>query len=578
MKVATKQAKEDGPLYPSAPSTTPAYETFEGNFSPRNNTTRIAIFSDDGCDVYIDGENVHQGKGRGQALPNLTQSLHKIDYSFKSGKIYRIRVEYSNTHYLGAADVDGATLFAYSAVVHPELKITTLDLPVGRVGQPYDLQFESTGGSGKLLWVASVDNLLSGLDLDGISRVVGTPTESGVCTITAYVKDSTGQSDTKTYTLKVEGTIPQSIEAAPNVQESNEDFPGKISVGQEHLTGRYITANYLSDFGATPLLIQGGSVVSRWVPVFADLNAETVDKIINNLQNGKQSGFLPFGKGNNSWFTSSGNPYVGISDAQKGTIRVEGLVKLSSNRRVFTSADLERIFAEILNNSSEKANFSADFRDRWIKKGKVPDTTKFFKQLNYVWEHGAVGERMWRRIGNAISSHASMGEVILENSRFSRDPVTKAFKNGRFLIVPKAKDMRVKGGLVSLIDSLKAQGFASDAVDERIAAKEIAKRRNWGKVVRCVKWGGKVLIVVGVATDVYEVYRAKNKVKAVVTKVGGWAGAWAGATAAGIVFAPAEAAPGPGTVVHGAVIIGSGVVGYFVGSATTRKVYELVVE
>ena len=111
---ASWQAQNDGPLYPSAPSSTPAYETFEGSFTPSSADTKLAIFSDDGCDVYINGSKVFGAKGRGQALPNLSQSLAKIDYSFQAGQTYQIRVEYSNTAYLGAADIDGASLFAYS--------------------------------------------------------------------------------------------------------------------------------------------------------------------------------------------------------------------------------------------------------------------------------------------------------------------------------------------------------------------------------------------------------------------------------------------------------------------------------
>lgn len=112
--IAAWEAQNDGPLYPSAPSSTPAYETFEGNFSPESENSKLAIFSDDGCDVFINGNKVHSRKGRGQALPNLSQSLYKIEYSFQVGQTYQIRIEYSNTSYLGAADIDGASLFVFT--------------------------------------------------------------------------------------------------------------------------------------------------------------------------------------------------------------------------------------------------------------------------------------------------------------------------------------------------------------------------------------------------------------------------------------------------------------------------------
>lgn len=123
--IATYEAQNDGPLYPSAPSATPHYETFEGSFSPEDENTKLAIFSDDGCDVYINETKVHSGKDNGQALPNLSQSLHRISTSFQAGQTYQIRVEYSNTEYKGAADIDGASLFAYTDGANLPINIST---------------------------------------------------------------------------------------------------------------------------------------------------------------------------------------------------------------------------------------------------------------------------------------------------------------------------------------------------------------------------------------------------------------------------------------------------------------------
>ena len=103
----------------------PAYENFEGNFTPASASTKLAIFSDDVCDVFVDGAKVYGGKGQGQALPNLAQSLHKISFTFVAGQSYLIRVEYSNTSYQGAAGIDGATLFAYTDTGEPSLLLTS---------------------------------------------------------------------------------------------------------------------------------------------------------------------------------------------------------------------------------------------------------------------------------------------------------------------------------------------------------------------------------------------------------------------------------------------------------------------
>ena len=93
----------------------PYHHSFEGDFTPDADSTKLAIFSDDGCDVTIDGSKVWSAQNQGQALPDLNQSLHKISFTLIAGRSYHIRVDYSNTIYTGDLDIDGATLFAYGA-------------------------------------------------------------------------------------------------------------------------------------------------------------------------------------------------------------------------------------------------------------------------------------------------------------------------------------------------------------------------------------------------------------------------------------------------------------------------------
>lgn len=79
------------------------------------------------------------------------------------------------------------------------------------------------------------------------------------------------------------------------------------------------------------------------------------------------------------------------------------------------------------------------------------------------------------------------------------------------------------------------------------AAGAIATNLKWTGTVRNVfRYGGKVLIIVGVATDVYKVYVALS---------GPWA--WAA---------------------HGVGTLASGSIGYWIGSGITRTIYELVIE
>jgi hypothetical protein len=124
-QIAQQQAAQQwqmdrGPLYKSTPvlnndpNKVVQEVIFEGFFTPRSASTQLAIFSDDGCEVSVDGQMILTNYGKGQHLPDLNQSFHVLT-KFKPvvGKTYTIRVRYSNTIFLGPQDIDGATLFAY---------------------------------------------------------------------------------------------------------------------------------------------------------------------------------------------------------------------------------------------------------------------------------------------------------------------------------------------------------------------------------------------------------------------------------------------------------------------------------
>ncbi len=94
--------------------------TFSGYFQATDNTTRLAILSDDGADVYIDGQQVQTGYQQGQALPDLANSLHQLNFSNNPAQpapdpshIYFIKIVYSNIILTGPTDIDGVTLFCY---------------------------------------------------------------------------------------------------------------------------------------------------------------------------------------------------------------------------------------------------------------------------------------------------------------------------------------------------------------------------------------------------------------------------------------------------------------------------------
>jgi len=94
--------------------------TFSGYFQANDATARLGILSDDGADVFIDGQKVQSGYQVGQALPNLATSLHQLSFTSDPthvapdpSHIYFIQIVYSNTYLSGLTDIDGVTLFCY---------------------------------------------------------------------------------------------------------------------------------------------------------------------------------------------------------------------------------------------------------------------------------------------------------------------------------------------------------------------------------------------------------------------------------------------------------------------------------
>ncbi len=79
----------------------------------------LALFSDDGCTVSVEGTPIHQFLGRGQHLPKLGDSFHVLPVALASEESVNIAVDYSNIIYdddpesPGYPDIDGSTLFLY---------------------------------------------------------------------------------------------------------------------------------------------------------------------------------------------------------------------------------------------------------------------------------------------------------------------------------------------------------------------------------------------------------------------------------------------------------------------------------
>jgi len=118
----------------------------------------------------------------------------------------------------------------------------------------------------------------------------------------------------------------------------------------------------------------------------------------------------------------------------------------------------------------------------------------------------------------------------------------------------------------------------SAAVKVPAKAQEAAQAKFGKSPLRFVKYGGRILLVVGLAMDGYEVYYAENRPKTAATK----AGAWALSLAAGGVAAKAAVpllATGPvGWAGYGLIVVGVSIGGYVVGGAVAESTYEWVFE
>lgn len=126
----------------------------------------------------------------------------------------------------------------------------------------------------------------------------------------------------------------------------------------------------------------------------------------------------------------------------------------------------------------------------------------------------------------------------------------------------------------------------SDALSNRGVIKTIQGSKTLMNTLKGFKVGGKVLGIVGIGLDMYEIHASGYEPRTVTSVAGGWAGAWAGATlggeagawaGGGIGACFAGVGAGPGAVIGGAVgSIGGAIGGYFGGRKVTEVVYDYV--
>jgi hypothetical protein len=306
-------------------------------------------------------------------------------------------------------------------------------------------------------------------------------------------------------------------------------------------------------------------------PVVEGSGAVTPDVALSLLDN-MSKGEPPFkpaeGLGGSSWFTTEGTPYTSVPTTKSINLKVE--IAKASNPLVFREADLIKIFNEVTDPTRLQAE--ADYRAKFNIPEGTPLSKKALKAINRVLDR-FIEKQMWKRVGERVAASAQkVGEVILEQGgRFSDAP-------GKFAVVADGSKISLKGGTAPIVEALGKQGVTAEPVVVE-AAEALATKMKWAGRVRGVfRYGGKVLIVVGVTLDLIKIYRAQDKLKAVVTSAGGWAGATAAGAAFAAYWTPADAAGPWAWAVHGVGTLVAGGVGYWIGSEITRYVYELVAE
>lgn len=94
-------------------STTNEERSFKGVFTPSTPDTKIAIHSDDGCNVKLDGVLKVSKFGQNTHLESLSSSFNEIGATFIQGEEYCVQIDFKNLAYT-AGDLDGVTLYSYN--------------------------------------------------------------------------------------------------------------------------------------------------------------------------------------------------------------------------------------------------------------------------------------------------------------------------------------------------------------------------------------------------------------------------------------------------------------------------------
>lgn len=117
-------------------------------------------------------------------------------------------------------------------------------------------------------------------------------------------------------------------------------------------------------------------------------------------------------------------------------------------------------------------------------------------------------------------------------------------------------------------------GLLDDTANANKTLLNKAEGISRGRSFKVVKWGGRILLVVAVAADIYELYEADFAAKEVAKKTGAWGGSLAAGAVAGEAASPLLATGPWGWLAYGVIVVGAGAGGYFLGEAAAETIYE----
>lgn len=306
-------------------------------------------------------------------------------------------------------------------------------------------------------------------------------------------------------------------------------------------------------------------------PVTSGSSAVTKDvalSLLDNMSEGKPPFKPSEGVGGCSWFTTEGNPYTSVTADKSINVPVE--IAKGNSPLVFREADLAKIFDELTEPTRVRAE--AEYRTKFQLPEGTPLSKRALKAINRVLDR-FIEKEMWKRVGEKVAtSSQKVGEVIFEDGgRFSD-------RAGKFTVVADANKITLMGGTAPLVDALAKEGVGAEPVVVE-AAEALASKMKWAGRVRGVfRYGGRLLIVIGVTADLIRIYRAHDRLKATLTAVSGWAAATAAGAAFAAYWTPADVAGPWAWAAHGVGTLIAGGIGYWFGSTVTRYIYELVVE